>query len=195
MRFTTAGQAGAEGQRCVLRRGQLEDPLPQSVLVAVGRDDLVEAQAAELFAHRPRGVAAEAGQEAPAARPGRRRRGRARGVVQGERPRRAGAAAGGALDAEVVQDGGAPVADPDRRRWGRRRGSAGSRGSAPRRCPGTRAAPPWSPASGRSLTAKLTCVPAPTVDVTRRRSLLRAMLGSPRPAPKPSARASAGAVE
>ena len=54
---------------------------------------------------------------------------------------------------------------------------------------------PRSAAAGRSSMEKLTRVPVPTVDVTRRRSLLRSMLGRPRPAPKPSARASADAVD
>ena len=54
---------------------------------------------------------------------------------------------------------------------------------------------PWSAASGRSDTVKLTRVPAPGTEVTLSRSLLRRMLGRPMPAPKPSARASDEAVD
>ena len=54
---------------------------------------------------------------------------------------------------------------------------------------------PWSAASGRSATEKLTRVPSPAVEVTLRRSLLRRMLGRPMPAPNPSARASEEAVD
>ena len=54
---------------------------------------------------------------------------------------------------------------------------------------------PWSVASGRSATEKLTRVPSPATDVTLRRSLLRRMFGRPMPAPNPSARASEDAVD
>ncbi len=50
-------------------------------------------------------------------------------------------------------------------------------------------------AAGLSITVKLTRVPSPTREETRRRSLLRWMFGRPMPAPKPSARASEVAVE
>ena len=61
--------------------------------------------------------------------------------------------------------------------------------------PSDEAGAPWSAASGRRAMVKLTVVPSPTVEVTLTRSLLRAMLGRPMPAPNPSARASADAVE
>jgi len=44
--------------------------------------------------------------------------------------------------------------------------------------------------SGLKSTVKLTRVPSPTVEETRMRSLFFLMFGRPRPAPKPSARAS-----
>ncbi len=71
------------------------------------------------------------------------------------------------------------------RQWRQSRHSSGT-------VPSDEGRAPWSAASGRSITEKLTRVPSPTVDVTRMRSLLRSMLGRPMPAPKPSARASAG---
>ena len=55
--------------------------------------------------------------------------------------------------------------------------------------------PPTRADSGRRKMVERTRVPLPGSDWSSKRSLLRRMLGSPIPAPKPRARASSEAVE
>ncbi len=108
-----------ERRRGVAGGGEVDDLTPQVVLVAVHRDDLVVAEAAELLDDGAHRVLAEPGEQrrrddehvAAAERAGR--------VGHGERPRRAGADAGGAVDAQVVEHVRAGVAHADR---GRRAG-------------------------------------------------------------------------
>ena len=143
------------------------------------------------------GVPAEAGEQrgGHGEQAARRRRQLAGGIEQRERAGGAGGDARRAVHAQVVAAPTAGRRAPGWRRWGRRPGSDGSpcRGrrrrratTAARRAPRLLAAARWR--SSRAC-------PRPTVDVTRSRSLLRSMLGRPMPAPKPSARASADAVD
>ena len=107
MRLTTAGQTGEmTGAGSAVRGGQVEDAAAQLVLVGMHRDDLGEAETAQLLEHGVDGVVAEAGQQ-------RRRYGQhAVGagsqpigrVQQRQRARVAGGDAAGAVDAEVMED-------------------------------------------------------------------------------------------